>query len=224
MLERDAAADTDLGERVPYPLPKDPDTDLQRWLSELQAEAETLDDAIDATVESLQIADASDQALDELGKDFGRLGRRRGRNDNQYRSFLLGLVAAFNGRGTPGGIRLAIAVGILASEDDVELIEDFDTQEYEVVLKNESWASHQSGTVRELADLADPSVVQLRDPVHNRLDSAVIDIGTAETVVSAMTVGDPAAVVIDAGDTQSATINSSDTFGTGRFDGQSTFS
>lgn len=223
MIER-SEADATLGDRIPYPFPSDPDTDLQQWLGELQAEADALDEDIDATVDSLQVVNATGLELDELGKDFGELGKRRGRPDDQYRAFLLGLVAAFDGRGTPPGVRLAIAVGILASVDDVSLIEDFETQEYEVVLENEAWAPHRSGTVRDLADLADPSVVQLRDPVHNRLVAADIGIASASTIINSGTELETAGIGIDAGDTEHETINSEDTFGTGRFDGESTFS
>jgi len=224
MLDRDPDADEALGQRIPYPFSKDPDTDLQQWLSELQAEADDVDIALDDVLDSIQVENASGRALDELGKDFGVLGKRRGRPDDQYSAFLLGLVAAFDGRGTPPGLRLAIAVGTLANQDDVSLIEDFDTQEYEVVLENEAWSPHRSGTVRNLADLADPSVVQLRDPVHHRLNLATVSIETAETEREAMSVSEVIIPTVEAGATQDKTINSQDTFGTGQFDGQDTFS
>ena len=165
MLERDADADVDLGDRVPYPFSQDDNGTLQQWLAELQVEAGDVDVAIDAVLESVQPQAASGRTLDELGRDFGPLGRRRGRDDPQYRSFLLGLVAAFDGRGTLPGLETAIAAGVLATVDDISIAEDFDTQQYEVTLKNEAWSAHQSGTIRSLADLADPSVVELREPV-----------------------------------------------------------
>jgi len=224
MLERDTDADVDLGERVPYPLPQDDDTTLQQWLAELQIEADDVDIALDNVLESLQVEHAPTRALDELGKDFGELGKRRGRDDDQYRSFLLGLVAAFDGRGTPPGLKTAIAVGVLASADDVSLIEDFGTQEYEVVLENEAWSPHRSGTVRDLADLADPSVVQLRGPVHHRLATAPIGIETEATAINSGTELATAAVGIDAGETDRETVNTEDTFGVDRFDGEGSFS
>lgn len=196
MLDRDADADADLGERIPYPLPQDDDTTLQQWLAELQTEADDVDAALDTVLDAVQVEHAPSRALDELGKDFGELGKRRGRADEQYRAFLLGLVAAFDGRGTPPGLRLAIAVGILAAQDDVALIEDFETLEYEVVLENEAWSPHRSGTVRDLADLADPSAVQLREPVHNRLTTAAIDLSPLETETASGTRLEPTAVVI----------------------------
>lgn len=224
MLDRDAGADVDLGERVPYPLPQDDDTTLQQWLAELQVEADDVDAAVDAVLASVQPRDASGQALDELGRDFGALGRRRGRGDAQYQSFLLGLVAAFDGRGTVPGVETAIAAGVLASADDVSLTEDFDTQQYEVTLENEAWSAHQSGTIRNLADLADPSVVALREPVHNRLTPAVVRIRTAATEVAAMEVLETATPGLNAGEAVHETVNSEDTFGTGTFDGEDSFS
>jgi hypothetical protein len=224
MLERDTDADADLGERIPYPLPQDDDATLQQWLAELQIEVDDVDVALDNVLNSLQVEHAPTQALDELGKDFGELGKRRGRDDDQYRSFLLALVAAFDGRGTPPGVKTAIAVGVLASVDDVSLIEDFDSQEYEVVLENEAWSAHQSGTVRELADLSDPSTVEFREPVHNRIDPATITITTGETVVAVMHRSAAGTVRLVGDDTEHDTVNSADTFGTGRFDGKNTFS
>ena len=201
MLDRDADAAEDLGERVPYPFPRDADTDIQQWLAELQREADDVDAALDDALNSFQVENADGDALDELGKDYGVLGKRRGRPNEQYRSYLLGLVAAFDGRGTPPGLRLAIAAGVLADQSDVSLIEDFDTQEYEVVLENEAWAAHSSGTVRDLADLADPSVVSLREPVHNRLGQVAVTIATGETASAEMYRAPEGAVGISAGDT-----------------------
>lgn len=201
MLERDADADVDLGDRAPYPLPQDDDTTLQQWLAELQAEADEIDTAVDAVLTSVQLGEASGRALDEIGRDFGTLGRRRGRSDPQYRSFLRGLVAAFDGRGTVSGVETAIAAGVLATADDVSLIEDFDTQQYEVVLENEAWSEHRSGTVRELAELADPSVVELREPVHNKLSTATFELIPASVTTFSGTSLDPTTVVISGGPT-----------------------
>lgn len=223
MINR-SSDDAPLGERIPRPLSKDPDSNLQQWLAELQAAADNLDASVDTARKSSQIRNASNEALDEIGKDFGPLGKRRGRGEEQYRSFLLSLVAAFDGRGTAPGIRTAVAAGILAHVDDVALIEDEDALEYEVVLENAAWAPHSSSTVRELADLADPSVVQQREPVHNRLPIASIGIDAGDTVINSGTTLPTATIGIDAGDTEHETINSEDTFGTGRFDGNDSFS
>jgi len=190
----------------------------------MQAAADDVDVGVDTARKSSQIRNASNEALDEIGKDYGPLGKRRGRDEAQYRSFLLSLVAAFDGRGTAPGIRTAVAAGVLANVDDVRLIEDESELEYEVVLENGAWAAHSSGTVRELADLADPSVVQQRGPVHNRLPTAEIGISTADTEINSGTELEPAIVGIDAGDTEHKTVNSEDTFGVDRFDGDGTFS
>ena len=134
------------------------------------------------------------------------------------------MVAAFDGRGTPPGVRLAIAAGVLADQSDVSLIEDFDTQTYEVVLEDGAWSPHRSETVRELADLADPSVVQLRDPLQYRLSAAALEYRVGDTLVAPMTSLPAASTRYQVSDTQARTQNSTDTFGTGRFDGANTFS
>lgn len=223
MIER-SSDDDSIGGRIPRPLSQDADSDLQKWLTELQTAADEVDSGVDDARVSSQIQNASGGTLDELGKDFGPLGKRRGRTDSQYRSFLLGLVGAFDGRGTARGIRTAVAAGVLADLEDVSLIEDESALEYEVVLKNGAWEPHQSGAVRELADLADPSVVQLRDPVHNRLPAAPIGIGSGATEINSGTELETAAIGIDASDTEHEVINSERTFGVDRFDGDGTFS
>lgn len=222
MLERNPTAATELGDRVPYPFPTDPDADLQQWLAELQAEADELDEGLDAVLESLQVPNADDGALDELGKDHGRLGQRRGRSDSQYRAFLLSLVAAFDGRGTAPGIRTAIAAGVLADKSAIALVEDTDALEYEVVLS--AWDAHQTGTIHELADLADPSVVQRRDPLHYRLAAAVTEYTVGDTAIPPMTTLADAVTRYTASDTDSRTVDSAGTFGTGSFDGTESFS
>lgn len=223
MLDR-SESDTELGRRVPLPFPRSETSELQRFLAELQAESDQLDGAIDAALKSVQLPAADGDSLDELAKDFGRLGRRRGRSDAAYRSFLLSLVRAFDGRGTPPGLRFAVAAGVLADRADVALIEDFGAQEYEVVLKDEGWSAHSSGTVRDLAELADPSVVQFREPVHNRLASVRIAVGVRTAERNSGTDLESASPRPTPGETVTETIDSEGTFGVGRFDGEGSFS
>ncbi|MDY6780069.1 MAG: hypothetical protein SV760_05925, partial [Halobacteria archaeon] len=110
------------------------------------------------------------------------------------------------GRGTPPGLRRAIAAGLLVDDDDVELIEDFGANKYEVRLLD--WTSYKSGTVRTLADLADPLAIERVDPVHHILETAAVSYDVGETNVASMTTSETAAVSYDVGDTQTVTVDS----------------
>ncbi|GGM64140.1 hypothetical protein J2752_000470 [Halarchaeum rubridurum] len=214
--------DGDLPGRLPSPFLLSGESDFAAWITAHQDELERYAGDLEAVAKSLKITQADGRALDELGKGFGQLGRRRGRDDGPYRSYLLSLVGAFNGRGTPPGLRLAIAAGVLADQDDVALIEDFQSLEYEVVLRD--WQAHRTGTVHALADLADPSVVARRDPIHYDLPTAAVQY-SAEAAVARGGTGLPDAVTHYAvDDTEPTTVDSSGTFGTNAFDGDSSFS
>ena len=192
-----------LRDRLPSVFPLLDDTSrLKVIVDALDDELDELESDTETVQNSLFVRTADGQSLDLIGEDFGQIGQRRGRDDQSYRQFLQTIVPAFDGRGTERDVEVAVAAGIAADPDDVDLIQDFTTQEYEVVLY--SWTAHKSGTVRELADLADPVAVDRIDPVHHQLPTA--------------------GVGIDAGDTQHETVNSEDTFGVDRFDGDGTFS
>jgi len=171
-----------LAERLPALLPSyDDSTDFAEWLDAHQDEVDRLDADLETVKRSLQIAYATGDELDRIGADFGVLGRRRGRNDSPYRQYLQSLVQAYRGRGTPPGVRKAIAAGVLVDETDISLIEDFTANRYEVELYD--WQAHQTGTVRDLANIADPSVIQRRDPLHYHADPVRASM-TASTAIT----------------------------------------
>jgi hypothetical protein len=177
--------DLDLAERLPEALPAyDGETDFAAWLRAHQDEVDSLDVALDDVQRSLQVAHATGDALDRIGADFGLLGRRRVRDDQAYRQLLQSLVQAYSGRGTPPGVRTAIAAGVLIDAADVELIEDFDANRYEVRLHE--WTSHRTETVDTLASLSDPSVIQRRDPIHYVLDAGDA-VGSGSSTTSTTT-------------------------------------
>jgi hypothetical protein len=169
-----------LSERVPSLFPTtDESSDLAVWLEKHQAALDDLDEDLQTVQRSLQIAHATGDELDRIGADFGVLGRRRGRDDAAYRQYLRSLVQAYNGRGTPPGLRTAIAAGVLADPEDISLIEDFEANRYEVVL--ETWESHKTETIHRLADVADPSVIQRRDPLKYQRPAATFGLEGQDT-------------------------------------------
>lgn len=202
--------DLDLAERLPDAFPSyDDETDFAAWLRAHQDEVDALDADLDDVQRSLQVAHATGDELDRIGADFGIIGRRRGRDDDSYRQFLQSLVRAYSGRGTPPGLKTAVATGVLATEADVGLVEDFVANRYEVELYD--WEAHKTGTVHTLANLADPSVVQRRDPLHYYLGTAVANLLAGETEVAEMTTTETAIVQLLAGETEIAEMLTSPT-------------
>lgn len=177
-----------LADRLPSLLPSyDDSTDFAGWLGAHQDEVDRLDTDLEMVKRSLQIAYATGDELDRIGADFGILGRRRGRNDDAYRQYLQSLVQAYRGRGTPPGVRKAIAAGVLVDETNIGLVEDFTANRYEVELYD--WTAHMTGTVRTLANIADPSVIQRRDPLWYFLDTGAMVDGAKATTSSLVTYG-----------------------------------
>jgi hypothetical protein len=195
--------DKTLSERLPSFFPThDESTDFYEWLDVHESEIESLNNELEQVKKSLQIAHATGQSLDLIGEDFGLLGERRGRSDTEYQSYLLTLVQAFGGRGRAKDVEFAVSSGLVADESEVEVLDDFANNEYE--LRITDWTQHTSGIIRELADLADPAAIPLRDPIHN-----ILTTGTPITQTS---------------DVQHQELDTVDTFGTGTFDGEGTFS
>lgn len=180
----------DLGERLPEALPSyDRDTTFSTWLRAHEDEVDALDVDVEEVQKSLQVAHATGDELDRIGSDFGILGRRRGRGDEAYRQYLMTLVAAFRGRGRIDDVRFAIASGLTVEKSAVTLDEDFQNTRYTVVLTD--WKAHKGSTVEELAQIADPSAVDLHRVRYDvGVDEALAS--DAVTVDSGLSVDEPA--------------------------------
>jgi hypothetical protein len=147
----------------------------------IQDEFAILASDTEAVEDSISIQDATGQSLDLIADEFGNVGRRRGRSDDEFRQFLQGLEPAFGGRGTERDVEVAVAAGVVESPSDVDLRENFTDRTYEIELFE--FDTHSSTTVRELADLADPVAVDRVDPVHLFADPARIVIASSEATV-----------------------------------------
>lgn len=200
----------------------DRESNIRGVIDGFDQELERFDESVEDVQDSLQINNAEGQSLDLIGDSYGPLGVRRDRDDEAYRQFLKTLIPAFDGRGTTDDVAIAVAAGLAVDDADVELIEDFDANEYEIILYD--WSAHSSATTRELSELADPVGVERRDPVHLILDTAVVEYDVDDTQYGIGITGETAQTVYNVDDTVSETVNSSGTFGTGRFDGEGTFS
>ena len=205
---------------LPFPLPRDPDATVRRWADAHQDLFSTYDRDIERIRSSYRITEATGDDLDEIGERFGRIGVRRGRGDEEYRQLLMSIDSAFSGRGTPRGVRFAVGAGVRADPDDeVAITEHFDDLAYSLAIEN--WIGHRVSTVHELADLADPSGVNLRTPII--YDSPAIATGyNADDTVSGTVVTSPDAnAAFSAGNTQTSIERAG--AGAGRFDGLDEF-
>jgi len=176
-----------LKERLPEVLPRFRDSRLATVIEAIQAEFDAFRTDTEEVSDSLFINSADGDSLDQIGADFGVIGRRRGRSDTAYRQFLRSLVPAFNGRGTEQDVEITVAASVARDPTVVDLRQDFVNREYQVELFD--WSGHRTGTIRELADIADPVAVDRIDPVFLFSDVGNVVVDGASTEPELKSVG-----------------------------------
>jgi len=159
---------------------------ITRYIGAYNDQSEQAVSSIEDAVASHQVNRASGFDLDQIGALFGELGRRRGRSDQEYRAFLKTIVQSFSGRGTIPGLKFAIAAGVGVDSSDVTITEDFTEIGYEVRVDNVD-TTFLSSVINDLADLADPSGVELLSPPVIILDGDIIVLRTTQTQVTTET-------------------------------------
>jgi hypothetical protein len=173
-----------LKDRLPRVLPVfDPARDISGFIDGFDDELDRLDADVADAEDSLQVENASGQALDLIGEDFGPFGERRGRTDAQYREFLTTFLSSFDGRGTTKDVRVGAAAGAGSLPQDVKIREDFENAKYRYELFD--WAAHSTGEPRLTSELADPAAVDLFDTVYYVSDTGNIDFADNLTQTSA---------------------------------------
>jgi len=188
-----------LKERLPEVLPLFRDSRLSTVIEAIQAEFDDFKSDTEDVQDSLFVNSADGGSLDQIGADFGLIGRRRGRGDTAYRQFLRSVVPAFDGRGTERDVEVAVGAGVARAPRFVDLRQDFSNREYEVELFD--WSAHRTGTVHDLADLADPVAVDRVDPVYYFSDEVAVAIAPAPTETGIETVGGTASPALTTGET-----------------------
>jgi len=184
------AEDTDqtLRGRLPSLFPLHDDSmEFEPWLDAHQGELDEFDADLAQVKDEIHIETATGQELNLIGNEYGVLGRRRGRDDDSYRAYLMSLMAFFQGVGTIPGVKQAVSSGLLVDTDVVDVLEDFDANKYEIELTD--WTAHETGTVRTLADLADPLAIERLDPVHYLLEGDTVTPTSSGTRVITSTSG-----------------------------------
>ena len=106
------------------------------------------------------IETASGIHLDLIGSAYGEIARRRQRDDDEYRDFLASLTEALSGNGTRGDIKFVAASFFQRDPDGVSLIEDFEENEFSIIVDRPGGNFRPSG-VRETLNLAAPTGVRL---------------------------------------------------------------
>jgi len=178
----------DIIEYFPPITPRESDSVIVRFLDAFSTEAEDFGDDLDEIRESHYVDVASGDALDRIGAQYGPLGRRAGRDDSAYRTYLKSLVQVFQYRGTVPGIIAATSAGLGIRERYVDVYEHFNDPESEIATPKErreytitlsEWTPHRVSTIEQLANLSDASTSDLR---KIRYDTGVEEVGVADSI------------------------------------------
>lgn len=170
----------ELIENFPDMLPREADSKFRKYLDAHQDELDKFEENIEQALMTHRVNEATGRDLDRIGRLYGDVGSRRGRSDENYRSYLRGVVKAFSGRGTRPGMKDGISAAFDLNREDVEIEEYFDDNEYDVIISN--WGYHNSRNLAEIAQIVDPSGVKLRTIKY---DSGIVDTMAADDSVSA---------------------------------------
>jgi hypothetical protein len=134
------------------------DSIISRYLDAHEDKLDDVNHALQEVINNKFVDSASAEALDELGKLFGpTIGKRRGRNDQQYRIYLKSVVQSFVSRGTVNGIKLAVSAATDIPIEDIEINEDFGQVQYEIQVQATTPVTVE--LLEEVAEIADPSGV-----------------------------------------------------------------
>lgn len=178
----------DILEQLPSILPREEDSVIARYINAHSDEFEVIDERNQFALEAHQIDNATDDELDRLGALFGQLGRRRGRNDSDYREYLKGIANSFKGRGSVEGVKFAVAAAADTDPSNVRLIEDFQNLEYSLQIEDAD-AANITQSVNDLAELADPSVVLLDEAILLIGDGTAVADGNGVTTTTEVGLG-----------------------------------
>lgn len=160
---------------------------MSRYLSAHDDEFDAYNDDLLDVIQSHQIDNATGDDIDRIGALFGQLGARQGRTDDVYRSFLKSIVDSFSGRGSRSGLKFAIAAAVGGEPSDIQIVENVEELSYTVRITNVD-TDFLTSAVNELAELADPSGVELREAIILTGDSE-IGVESSPSTATSQTVG-----------------------------------
>lgn len=133
---------------------------MGRYIGSADEELDDIEEKIIDATQGKFVREAEGRELDELGSLFGDIiGKRRDRNDTQYRIYLQSVVQSFISRGTKTGIKLAVSAATNVPIEDITIEENFEKNEYGVIVIPNTPVT--VSLVETIADIADPSGVSL---------------------------------------------------------------
>lgn len=164
------------GERSP-----DPDTKftityecrsvIDRYAEANEEELQDIENSLQEVRRSRYIQNAENEDLDEIGKIFGEIGERGGRDEDEYRDYLSSIVQSFISRGKQSDIKTAVAAALGIDASEVSINEDLQFNTYEVEVPPIS--AHKGSIVEQAAELSDPSGVGL-DKVRYQIGDTLL--------------------------------------------------
>ncbi len=170
---------------------------ISRYIENSANELRTIEDELDEIIKSKFLDNATGDELDQIGRTFGQIGRRSGRDDTQYRIYLKSVVQSFVSRGTIAGIKAAISAATDVPLEDIQINEDFATNSYEVQIVAATPIT--VSLLEEVADIADPSGVdqtltRFTLPEEEMQVDETIDITEGQQIPDEMSVDDATGV------------------------------
>lgn len=166
------------------------------FINQHEIQVREMDADFDYIRRSRNVDTSAGQDLERLGSLYGELGKRRNRDNDEYRTYLKGLVQSFNARGTKPGLKFAIASAVNTDVENIVIEEDFTNNEYSIRIQDTD-VGFLGSVVNEVAELADPSGVALAEAPVIELEGADIQMTASESAVisSASGLGSDAVVL-----------------------------
>jgi hypothetical protein len=132
---------------------------IDRYIESHEEVLEEVDNKKDTSIAANFVEKAEGQQLDEIGKLFGVIGQRSGRNDERYRIYLKSISESFISRGTVENMKEAVSTASGIPPEDITIQEDFQNNAYRVFLVPSTVVTTE--IIAEISEIADPSGVKL---------------------------------------------------------------
>lgn len=114
----------------------DCDPVIVRYTAPFQDEIEDVAEGIDSAIDSKYLEDAEGLHLDLIGAQYGELGARRGRDDEEYREFLRGITDSFSGTGIVDDIEFIAQAVLRLEPDQVSVVENFEENGFYIEIES----------------------------------------------------------------------------------------
>jgi hypothetical protein len=181
---------TDFIEYFPDIIPRENTSVIRRFIDSFGIAYDGYDAASRYVRNSRFLTEAQGSDLNRVGAIYGSLGQRGDRTRTEYRDYIGGIVDSFNARGTLSGVEFAVASAVNTTTDNVIITEDFVNNEYEIEISDID-TNFASATVNELAELAEPSGIELAAPpiITTTGDEIKVDRTSSQVVDSTQGLG-----------------------------------